>query len=104
VQQTANGEQRERIVYPNLPLAIYREIAAHLRQVIGIQILELPQDDSQFDYTRSQIGGLSISYASDFNECDRALIESILNYYGARYGSYERLPITVISGMMLPEN
>jgi hypothetical protein len=97
VQQTDNGEQREQIVYPNLPLAIYREIAAHLRQVKGIHILELPQDDSQFDYMRSQIGGLSISYSSDFNECDRALIEEILNHYGDRYGSYERQPISVIS-------
>jgi hypothetical protein len=91
--QTVNGEQRERIVYPNLPLAIYREIAAHLRQVTGIQALELPQDKPQFDYARSQIGGLSISYLSDISEGDRALVDAILKHYADRYGSYERQAI-----------
>lgn len=93
MQQTANGKQQERIIYPNLPLAIYREIAAHLRQVKGIQALELPQDDPQFDYTRSQIGGLSISYPSDIGVGDRALVDAILKHYADRYGSYERQPM-----------
>lgn len=98
MQQIANGEQRERIIYPNLPLAIYREIAAHLRQVMGIQTLELPQDNPQFDYTRSQIGGLLISYPSDLGEGDRALVEAILTHYAERYGSYERQLIEQFTG------
>jgi hypothetical protein len=90
VQQTDIGERQERIVYPNLPLAIYREIAAHLRQVTGVQTLQIPQDDSQFDYARSQIGGLLISYPSNLSEGDRALVEAILKHYADRYGACDR--------------
>jgi hypothetical protein len=79
--------QPEKIVYPNLPLAVYREIAAHLRQVTGVQVELLPQQEKQFDYQQSQVGGLHVSYANELSEGDRQLVETILNYYGDRYGS-----------------
>jgi hypothetical protein len=83
----------EKIVYPNLPLAVYREIAAHLRQVTGVQVELIPQDEKQFDYLQSQLGGLQISYAVELSESDRQLVEAILNYYGDRFSSFTRQPI-----------
>jgi hypothetical protein len=85
--------QPEKIVYPNLPLAVYREIAAHLRQVTGVQVELMPQHEKQFDYQQSQLGGLHVSYAAELTESDRQLVEVILNYYGDRYGAPIRQPI-----------
>lgn len=90
MQQTAIEQQREQIVYPQLPLAIYREIAAHLRQVVGVEVVLIPQASRQFDYHQSQIGGLSISYPINLSDRDRQLIESILDYYARIHGSYQR--------------
>lgn len=89
---------RRHLRCPRLPLAIYREIAAHLRQVRGVRtgLLPMPaiRDDSEssaFDYTRSQVAGLWIeSSESDDPEIDRQ-IEEILAYYGDRYGSWESI-------------
>ncbi|MGC9527605.1 MAG: hypothetical protein ACP5D7_18890 [Limnospira sp.] len=87
---------RRHLRCPRLPLAIYREVAAHLRQVKGVQTGLIPvpalRDDSElspFDYTQSQVAGLWIesSEATD-PEIDRQ-IEEILAYYGDRHGSWE---------------
>jgi hypothetical protein len=85
--------QPEKIVYQNLPLAVYREIAAHLRQVTGVQVELIPQDDKQFDYLQSQLGGLHVSYTVELSESDRQVVEAILSYYGDRYGSPMRQAI-----------
>ncbi|MDX2213563.1 MAG: hypothetical protein SFY66_09760 [Oculatellaceae cyanobacterium bins.114] len=71
-----------------LPLAVYREVSAHLRQVTGVDAGLLPQVSQQFDYEQSQIGGLWIEYnqAADVNSRHR--VEQILNYYGDRYGQW----------------
>jgi hypothetical protein len=66
------------ITFPRLPLAVYRELAAHLRQVKGVDVELIPQSSSDFDYYQSQIAGLSISYPSDVNE---ELVQRILDYY-----------------------
>lgn len=69
-----------------LPLAIYREIVAHLRQVEGVKADLLPQTSMEFDYLQSQVGGLSLEYpAQDDTE---AKIKSILGYYENKYGSW----------------
>jgi hypothetical protein len=68
-----------------LPLAVYYEIAAHLRQLSGIQVEILPQTDSNFDYLQSQVGGLSID-CSKLSVADRTKADEILNYYHQRYG------------------
>lgn len=69
-----------------LPLAVYYEIAAHLRQLSGIQVEILPQTDPNFDYLQSQVGGLSIN-CSQLKAIDRAKVTEILEYYYQRYGA-----------------
>ena len=71
-----------------LPLAVYYEIAAHLRQLAGIQVEILPQTDPHFDYLQSQVGGLSID-CRNLNAVDRTRATEILEYYHNRYGVTE---------------
>ena len=73
-----------------MPLAVYREVAAHLRQVSGVEVVLLPQTSEVFDYQQSQIGGLQFHYPSDADEGIRQRIEQILQYYGDRYGAWIR--------------
>lgn len=75
-----------------LPLAVYREVVAHVRQVDGVEAGLLPQTSTQFDYTLSQVGGLWIRYGSETNEQSRRRVEQVLAYYGDRYGAWEILP------------
>ncbi|NET69776.1 MAG: hypothetical protein F6K62_01605 [Sphaerospermopsis sp. SIO1G2] len=70
-----------KIEFPNLPLAVYREIAAHLRQVEGVSVDLMPQTSSEFDYYQSQIAGLSISWKSEAEK----RVQQILDYYQNRY-------------------
>lgn len=71
-----------------LPLAVYYEIAAHLRQLEGIQVEILPQTDPTFDYLQSQVGGLSID-CQNLTAVDRTRASEILEYYHNRYGATE---------------
>jgi hypothetical protein len=82
--------QKEQITYPNLPLAIYREIAAHLRQVKDINTELIPQKSQQFDYTQSQVDSLQIQYPINLDSSEKQQIEAILDYYAQHYGAYER--------------
>jgi hypothetical protein len=74
---------------PQMPLAIYREIEAHLRQVRGVEVEVLPQTSQQFEYLKSQAGGLSIGYTLEADEESRRRVEQILAYYGDRYAPWE---------------
>ncbi len=76
-------ETREKIEFTNLPLAVYREIAAHLRQLEGVKVELIPQSSPQFDYKQSQIAGLWVDYSQDVTQ----QIEQILAYYRDRYTS-----------------
>ena len=71
-----------------LPLAVYYEIAAHLRQLPGIQVEILPQNNANFDYLQSQVGGLSID-CSQLSVIDRSKATEILEYYHNRHGATE---------------
>lgn len=92
----AQTPPRRHLRCPRLPLAIYREVAAHLRQVRGVRTGLLPMpavsDDSEwsaFDYTQSQVAGLWIESPEAADpEIDRQ-IEEILTYYSDRHGSWE---------------
>ncbi len=75
---------------PHLPLAVYREVAAHLRQVDGVESGLLPQRSQQFDYLQSQVGGLWIRFTTRDVLLERR-VEQILAYYGDRYGTWENL-------------
>ncbi|MBD1939189.1 hypothetical protein [Microcoleus sp. FACHB-68] len=88
--QTAGEKQlRYEVQWPRLPLAVYREIAAHLRQVAGVETGLTPQQSQQFDYSQSQVGGLWIQYAETVDWADRQQVDRILAYYSNRYGALE---------------
>ncbi|UJB72018.1 hypothetical protein HRE53_15165 [Acaryochloris sp. 'Moss Beach'] len=73
---------------PGLPLAIYREIAAHLLQVDGVETELLSQEAKHFDYSLSQIGWLRLRYPQDLPGTDQARIDQILGFYAQRYGDW----------------
>ena len=90
--EASNPEQVEyRLHSPRLPLAVYREVAAHLRQIEGVNTGLLPQTAKEFDYLQSQVGGVWIRYNANAAEQCQPQVEAILTYYGDRYGQWETL-------------
>jgi hypothetical protein len=74
---------RFRIAYkPELPLAMYKELATHLSQVDGVTTDLIWQDRQEFNYDASQIAGMYVGAAS-LSERSQALIRSILDLYGS---------------------
>jgi len=80
------------IVYPDLPLAIYREIAAHLQQVKGVSVSLNPQTSPNFSYQTSQIEALELEYTADFEPSQKVEVQGILDYYAQRHGNYQVVP------------
>ncbi|BAU07684.1 hypothetical protein NIES592_09885 [Fischerella major NIES-592] len=76
---------KEKVEFPGLPLAVYREVAAHLRQVEGVEVELIPQSSPHFNYNLSQIAGLWISVSPDSGSMSRQRVEQILAYYRSRY-------------------
>ncbi len=74
-------DTKEKIEFAGLPLAVYREIAAHLRQVQGVEVDLISQSSQQFDYNQSQIGGLSLSWTANSDSESRQRVNQILAYY-----------------------
>jgi hypothetical protein len=86
---------RYQITNPELPLAVYREIAAHLRQVEGVNtgliLRPLEGSSEEFDYAQSQIAALWIEHPQDIAEINLKTIESILDYYAQKYRPWEKI-------------
>ncbi|MEL6787628.1 MAG: hypothetical protein AAFO76_09510 [Cyanobacteria bacterium J06607_15] len=83
----------QQLTCPQLPLAVYREVAAHLRQVEGINtslILRSLEHDpkAKFDYYQSQVAALQIDYGADTSESERHRVSKILAYYAQRYADW----------------
>lgn len=78
--------QQEIIDNPRLPLAVYREVAAHLQLVEGVGVEWLPQTSREFDYLQSQVGGLLIRYPSNLDAASRERLDAILAHYARHYG------------------
>ncbi|VXD20734.1 hypothetical protein [Planktothrix paucivesiculata] len=99
--QTVKQKQRLRyqVRCPKLPLTVYREVAAHLRQVEGVDTGLIPTHISpdevppEFDYTQSQVGSLWIEYDHTPNREIRQRIDQILAYYNDRYGAWETIDL-----------
>ncbi|MBW4650423.1 MAG: hypothetical protein KME06_17310 [Kastovskya adunca ATA6-11-RM4] len=89
VQESVSQQQQNQIRCAGLPLAVYREVAAHLRQVPGVETGLVPQTSRQFDYSQSQIGSLWIQYGSEVAEAERQQVAEILAYYQNRYGAWQ---------------
>jgi hypothetical protein len=81
----------EMIAWSKMPLSVYREVVAHLRQVSGVEVELLPQTAQQFDYALSQVGGLRISGENIAGAEDKARVIEILNYYRDRFGDWQVL-------------
>ncbi|MEO1095722.1 MAG: hypothetical protein AAFX01_12575 [Cyanobacteria bacterium J06638_28] len=92
---TQENDRQQQVEYrlhsPRLPLAVYREVAAHLQQIDGVTTGLLPQTAKEFDYLQSQVGGLWIRYQDTAAEVCEPQVEAILTYYGDRYGNWETL-------------
>ena len=91
---TTNQKTRQQLTSHQLPLAVYREVAAHLRQVEGVDtslIMRSIKHDPQekFDYYQSQVAALEISYLEDLAESDKQRVSEILDYYAQRYASWQ---------------
>ncbi len=86
-------QARRKVEFVGLPLAVYREIAAHLRQVEEVEVGLISQSSQQFDYNQSQIESLWIDFTSNFSNSSQQQVEEILAYYESRYGN--RREITV---------
>jgi hypothetical protein len=85
-----NSQKEEKIKIPSLPLAVYREIAAHLRQVDGIEVQIIPQSSSEFNYLQSQVEGLLLRYPPHLSPEEQQWCQQILSYYEQRHGQWER--------------
>jgi hypothetical protein len=77
--------------WAEMPFAVYQEVAAHLRQVSGVEVVLLPQTATRFSYTLSQVGGLKIQINPNASAADQAKVLEILNYYGHRFGPWQIL-------------
>jgi hypothetical protein len=87
--RAALGQAPYQIQCARMPLAVYREVVSHLRQVSGVDAGLLPQPSTQFNYDQSQIGGLWIRYTEAANQASHLRVEKVLTYYGDRYGAWE---------------
>ena len=87
--------QQQQLTCPNLPLAVYREVAAHLRQVEGVDASLIFRSTNhnpteKFDYYQSQVAALQINYAENVEENAQQKVTAILDYYGQRYRPWEK--------------
>ncbi len=71
---------RYAVRYDAMPLMVYRELAAHLACISGVETELEWSKRSIFHYQDSQIEALQIRQAPD---ADREAIKRILDYYGA---------------------
>lgn len=76
---------------PGLPLAVYREVAAHLSQVDGVKTELIAQRSQKFDYNQSQVESLWIQFLDSTTLASQARVEQILAYYGDRYGAWKTI-------------
>ncbi|URR36769.1 hypothetical protein NBE99_06450 [Thermosynechococcus sp. HN-54] len=81
----------ERVYYnPCMPLAVYRELAAHLQLLDGVSVRLLPQSRAQFDYQLSQIEGIAVTWPTTPKM--QARCEEILQHYGLQHGGWQCSP------------
>lgn len=86
-------KNQQQLTCPQLPLAVYREVAAHLRQVAGVNaslVLRSIEHDpaEKFDYYQSQVAALQIDFAADISESTNQRVTAILDYYAQRYNPW----------------
>lgn len=87
-------KQHQQLTCPQLPLAVYREVAAHLRQVEGVNssliMRSIKHDPNEkFDYYQSQVAAIQIDYVEDVTTTTQQQVTKILDYYAQRYHAWE---------------
>ena len=90
---TTERQTTQQLTCPQLPLAVYREVAAHLRQVEGVDTSLIMRSlkhnsNEQFDYYQSQVSALKIIYNDNFAAADEPRVTEILDYYAQRYAPW----------------
>ena len=96
MQSPAIQNQTKKLTCPQLPLAVYREVAAHVRQVEGIDASPIvrsteSESEAKFDYYQSQIAAIQINYGEAATDKDKAQVTEILDYYARRYSPWEEI-------------
>ena len=72
-----------KIIYnPDIPLAMYRELASHIEQIEDVTAELFWQESSEFSYLGSQIGGMWLNCDPAISSQSQVLVKSILNHYG----------------------
>ncbi len=88
------NQHRQQLTCAQLPLAVYREVVAHLRQLDGVDaslILRSIEHDpaEKFDYYQSQVAALQIDFAENIAESTQQTVTAILDYYAQRYNPWK---------------
>lgn len=74
----------QKITYhPEITLAMYRELAAHIEQVQGMTVELFSQESKDFNYLGSQVGGIWLTYPLEATSEVQKLVDIILNHYGS---------------------
>lgn len=74
---------RCKVVYnPDITLAMYRELASHIEQIVDVSSELFWQESTEFSYLGSQIGGMWLVYPQSLATQSQILIKDILNHYG----------------------
>jgi len=94
MQPSTTQNQTQQLTCPQLPLAVYREVAAHLAQVEEVEasLIIRPSEHepgAKFDYYQSQVAAIKISYDQKTADRDKQRVEEILEYYAGRYNPWE---------------
>ena len=84
-----NNRANLTVQFSNLPLAVYREIAAHLCQVEEVETNLLQASTPEFNYNDSQVESLQIQLPAA-NKQSREQVEEILAYYQNIFGAAAR--------------
>ncbi|MEE3717497.1 hypothetical protein V2H45_12105 [Tumidithrix elongata RA019] len=76
-------DQKCKVIYnPDISLAMYRELAAHLAQIDRVSAELIWQDSPTFDYAASQISGMWLHYPRALSQSLYHLVQEILSHYG----------------------
>jgi len=65
--------------YRHLPLAVYREIAAHLQCISGVKTQLVESQDPEFNYLSSQIAFMVVQQESEESQIR---VKQVLDSYG----------------------
>ncbi len=91
METVKHKQKRYQLSCQGLPLAVYREVAAHLRQVGKVEVgLFSPSVSKHFDYQKSQVGGIWLEYAEDAEDAIYQKVDQILAYYQEKFGFWEK--------------